>query len=56
MRYVVALCVGEVRNFGRCSVRVGFCVLLLLVGMECNKWTVRVCGGVNGSVAIEYSS
>jgi len=56
MRRVVAVFVKEVVVSGRCSVRVGCCVSLLLVVMECSTGIVRVCGGLNEDVAIEYSS
>jgi len=40
----------------RCSVRVGYCVLLLAVDIEYITRIMRVCGGVNDDVANEYSS
>ena len=57
MRRVVAVCVKEEgRCLGRCSVRVGCCISLLVVFTECIKGIVRVQGGVNEAVAIELSS
>jgi len=41
---------------GRRSVRVGYCVSLLVDDMECGDGVVRVCGGVNEDVAIEYGA
>ena len=41
---------------GRCSVRVGCCVSLLVVVKECITGIERVCRGVYNAVAIEYSS
>jgi len=43
----------EVRDFGRCSVHVGYYVSLLVVITESNTGIVRVRGGVNEVVAIE---
>ena len=55
MKRVAAVFVEEGCRSGRCSVRVGCCVSLLFVVIECRKWIVRVCGGVNDGVSIEYS-
>ena len=53
MRSVVAACVGEIVVLGRCSVRVRFSVLLLVVNIESSTMIARVCDGVNDDVAIE---
>ena len=55
MRRLVAVFVEEVAFLGRCSVCVGYCVLQVVVDMEYSRGVVRVCGGVNDVVAIEYS-
>jgi len=39
--------------FGRCSVRVGYCVSLLFVAMDCGDRIVRAYRGVNEDVAID---
>ena len=41
------------RDLGRCSVRVGCFVSLLVVDMVCSTGIVRACGGVDEDVAIE---
>jgi len=53
MRFVVAAFDEEFAILGRCSVRVGYWVLLIFVVIKCIKWIARVCGGVNEAVAIE---
>jgi len=53
MQRVVAVFVMGGAFFGRCSVRVGYCVSQVVVVMECSKGIVRAYGGVNDDVAIE---
>ena len=53
MWHVVGCCVEVEGCFlGRCSVRVGYCVLLLVVTMECGTGIVRVCSGVSELVSV----
>ena len=56
MERVVAVFVREVAFRGRCFALVGCCVLQVFVDIECSTGIVRVCGGVNDVVAIEYST
>jgi len=50
---VVAVCVeGNLSGLGRCSVRVGCCVLSFVVDMECGDDIARAYRGVNEGVAI----
>ena len=37
---------------GRCFVRVGYCVFLDIVDIECSRGIVGACGGVNDGVAM----
>ena len=43
------------RRSGRCFVRVGYCVSLLVVNLECGGVVVRAYRWVNDDVAIESS-
>ena len=45
-----------IRYLGRCSVRVGYCVLQVFDVMVCNIETMRVCGEVYDVAAIEQGS
>jgi len=56
MKYVVAVFVEGGRVLARCSVIVGYCVLQVVVVMECSREIMMAFGGVNEVVAIEYSS
>jgi len=56
MRRVVAVFVEGDRRSGRCSVRVFYYVLLLVVDVECRKLIVGVLGGVNEAVSIVQGS
>ena len=53
---VVAAFVENVAFWGECSVRVGYCVLLVAIVAKCNTGIVMVCDRVNYGVAIEYTS
>ena len=46
----------EVFCWVRCSVRVGYCISHVAAVMKCSTGIVRVSGGANEVVAIEYSS
>ena len=46
----------KVIAFGRCSVRVGYCVSQVVVDIECGDGIVKAYRGANDDVAIEYSS
>jgi len=53
MRSSTTVCVEEGRRSGRCSVRVGCCVSLLVVNMECRQGVLRASSLVNDDVAVK---